>query len=200
MAIVNGYCTLAEAKAYGVPQAGTDATDDSVIEAIIEGVSRDIDAYTGRKFYTRTETRYFDVPSYGDGRLLLLDDDLLSVTSLTNGDGTTISSTDYVLLPYNETPKYAIVLKQSFSGSFVADASGNTEKVLAIAGTWGYATAIPHNIREACKETFKLRYNRRFGAGVEGTATITPAGVVITPQGIFPQGVIELLGVYRRVV
>ena len=69
MAITNGYVTLANFKEYAIPNAGTDAADDSLIEIIIEGVSRYIDDQTGRRFYGSSETHYFDVP---EGRCSLM--------------------------------------------------------------------------------------------------------------------------------
>ena len=71
MAITNGYATLPEFKAW-VDITSADAPDDGVIEDIIETASRHIDNTTGRTFYARTETRYYDVP---DGRQIDLDDD-----------------------------------------------------------------------------------------------------------------------------
>lgn len=147
MTITNGYCTLAELRARAGITATLDTTDDTTMEAVIESVSRAIDNYTRRTFYARTETRLFDVPT---GRELMLDDDLLTVSTLTNGDTTTVTSGDYQLLPLNTTPKYAIRLKQSSSVSWQSDTNGNDEGVISIAGTWGYTSTTPKPIHEAC--------------------------------------------------
>ena len=53
MAIVNGYCTLAELKS---ALRITDSTDDTLLENAIESASRRIDGYTGRFFYVMSQT------------------------------------------------------------------------------------------------------------------------------------------------
>jgi len=42
-------------------------------------------------------------------------------------------------------------------------------------------------------------YHRRFGSNVEGAATITGAGVVITPQGI-PKSAWDVIKTYRKLL
>jgi len=194
MAIANGYATLAEFKLY-VPIDSTDTDDDKVIEDIIEAASRWVDSHCGgRTFYGRTETRYFDKPP---GRELRFDDDLLSITTLTNGDGDTIADTEYNFLPRNKAPYYGLKLKQSSTYAWAFDSDGNDEAVISIEGSWGYASTRPDDINLYCLELSKAAYNRRSGQSAEGVATITGAGVVITPQGV-PPWVMVGLQAYRK--
>lgn len=194
MAITNGYATLAEYKAYH-PITSVSATDDGVIEDLIEAASRHFDAQaSGRTFYARTETRYFSIPS---GRTLRVDDDLLAITTLTNGDGTVISSSDYYLVPRNASPKFEIVLKESASVFWASDSNGNTEFVISIAGSWGYATTRPDNINIACLEIAKALYSRRTGETMNMVARVTAAGVVLMPQGT-PDWVADVIASYRK--
>lgn len=197
MSITNGYCTLAEFKAYAIPDGATDAADDAVIEDIIEAASRWIDGKTGRTFYSRAaETRYFDTP---DTRELWLDDDLISITTLTNGDGTVIASTDYVLLPNNYSPKYAIKLRDASSESWELSSTDNSpEKAITVLGSWGYAATAPDDIKTACIMLSDSMYRRRMGENVSGVASVTAAGVVISPADI-PSGVMALIRPYIRV-
>jgi hypothetical protein len=67
-----------------------------------------------------------------------LRDDLLEVISITNGDGTTVTSTQYSLLPSNTTPRQRIRLKDSAVVSWYTDSSGDSVGVIAIEGVWGY--------------------------------------------------------------
>lgn len=193
MAISNGYATLAEFKAYK-DITSTDTTDDAVIEDIIEAASRYIDSVTGRTFYARTETRYYSLPR---GRTLFLDDDLLTITTFTNGDSTTIASTEYHFLPKNFTPYFAVELKGSSTVQWRVDSSGNERFVLSIAGTWGYAASHPDDIKEACLQIATNSYGRRTGENIGGTATVTGAGVVITPNDI-SQYARSIMEKYRR--
>ena len=141
MSTLNSYVTLDQFKQYITASGqtiGTDTTDDAVLDIILDGASRYIDGETGgRTFYPRVETRYFSVPENTDGELLL-DDDLLAVTTLTNGSSTDISSTDYNLLPRNMYPKYAVRLTPVSSVFWEWSSDGNDEYVISLLGTWGY--------------------------------------------------------------
>lgn len=193
MAITNGYLTLANYKAtYAIDS--TDTTDDGAIERLIELASRYIDDKTGRTFYTRTATKYYDYPQ---SRKLKLDDDLLGITTLTNGDSTEIANTEYHLLPYNNPPYYIIKLTDVTTTYWQRSSAGSTEKIIQVAGTWGYASSCPNDIEEITAEIVKNAYNRRFGENMSGTATITGAGVVITPSDI--SGIAkDVINHYRR--
>lgn len=180
MAITNGYVTLDEYKAYADTGSSVNVEDDAVIEDAIEGASRYIDGQTGdRTFYARTETRKFSVPRRS--RELSLDDDLLTITALTNGDGNTIASTEYNLMPINNDPKFAIKLKQSSSTIWEFDGNGNTEFVISVTGTWGFAATAPTDIQRTCIELSRSALQRRKAQDERGI-TITAAGVVIAAK------------------
>jgi hypothetical protein len=104
MAIVNGYCTLAELKS---ALRITDSTDDTLLESAIESASRRIDGYTGRFFYKTSQTA---VPMYPYNEYLVDFGRDVANTSVTikidtNADGTyattLVQGTDYVLQPRN---------------------------------------------------------------------------------------------------
>jgi hypothetical protein len=71
-----------------------DTVDDALIEQCVEAASRAIDKHTNRTFYARTQTRLYNVPGWQTGfeRVLYLDDDLLTVTTLTNAMHSTLCS------------------------------------------------------------------------------------------------------------
>ena len=193
MTISNGYAALAEIKAY-LTITSTNATDDGAIEDMVEMASRLIDAETHRTFYARTETHYFD---YTSSRSLYMDDDLLTITALTNGNDAVITSADYNLFPLNKSPKSEIRIKQSSTYYWDSDGDSNTEGVISVAGTWGYSATAPDNIKHACISIVISAYHRRYGEGVEGVATITAAGVVITPRDI-PADAWAIIRSYRK--
>lgn len=134
MAILDGYTTLAGFKSWA-KITSTDATDDTLIEQIIEAASRAIDGVTGRRFNPLVMTRNYDTP---EGRELWLDDDLAAVTTLTNGDDSVIASTDYVLLPSNAYPKYSIKLRDSSDEAWEVDDDASSEQVINVLGIWVY--------------------------------------------------------------
>ena len=195
MTITNGYTTRLDFLNYAAPESGDAALDDALIEQIITATSRYIDAATRRRFYASTETHYFDVPCSRD---LWLSDDLLSVTTLTNGDGAVIPANSYRLRPYSLPPYYMLTLKPSADASWESDADGNTEGVIALAGSWGYSATAPDDIALACLMISRNVYRARFG-DTAGSATVTGAGVVITPKDV-PQMAAEILKSYARLV
>jgi len=138
MSIINGYCSLPDFKLYLSGSGGSpdiDLFDDAVIEGMIETASRRFDALCSRMFYPHVKTLSYDVP--GDS-YLWFSDDLLELLTLTNGDDTAIASTEYVLLPQSEYPKYMLKLRDVSSILFVASASADAEQVIDVLGIWGY--------------------------------------------------------------
>lgn len=115
----------------------TGTADDVVLLVLLEHASRALDQLCNRFFYIKTETRYYD----GAASPLLLDQDLVAVTSLKtddNGSGdweTAWAATDYELLPYNGSPKYAVAVAR-WGGK--ADFNRGLKKTVEIAGRWGY--------------------------------------------------------------
>lgn len=183
MAIENGYATLAEWLEYAVEDAGTDTDDDALIEDMIEAASRFIDEKTQRTFYARTETRNFDVPP--NKRVLILDDELLSLTSLTNGDSSTIATGDVRLYPLNNAPYSLVKIKSGSNEWWKADTDGDKEEAIKVEGSWGFSTTAPADVKQACMEIVKNLYGRRFGAeGEDSAVTLTVGGVVIEPTDI----------------
>ena len=203
MAIVNGYCTLPEFKNFAIPRANIDATDDSVLEGLIESASRIIDSETGRQFFTTTASRFHSVPQgTNNKRMLWLDGDLQAVgaAGITNGDGETVLAADYYLEPRNASPKYAVVLKKSSYEYWKTDADGDNEYVIEVPGTWGYCAtgAHPDDIREACMMIALSSYLRRSGQNLSERSYVTVAGVVITPEDI-PGRAWNIIKSYRKI-
>lgn len=184
------YITLAEYKQYA-DITSTDATDDATLTQLIASACAMIDTLTGRTFTLRTETRKYNVPS---GRTLWLDDDLYSVTSITNGDGVAVSSADYVLWPANVLPAYAINM---IGDVYWTGSSTTDEQVITVVGAWGYSASPPADIKLAVLEIVRAAAGRRSGQGQEGVARVTAGGVVIAPQGI-PGVAAETIVAYRR--
>lgn len=153
------YVTLYQVRQY-LKLTATETTDDSLLTRLIRETHDNIDEYCDRRFDVRQETRSFDYPVksrdmlgaydieawiaqwnavsqvYGNKRLRL-DDDLLSLTTLTNGDDTEITSGNYVLEPANKYPKSAVRLVGS-SVNWQLPSSGRKEQVIDVAGLWGY--------------------------------------------------------------
>ncbi|GIV82069.1 MAG: hypothetical protein KatS3mg051_1423 [Anaerolineae bacterium] len=185
-----GYCTLEEVRQY----IGTDETaDDALLSALIDRATTRIDAYCQRTFTAREETRYFDAVRDVLDRLLILDDDLLSVTEITNGDGTTVPASAYVLLEANRSPKWAIQLKASSGLSWTY--TDDPEQAIAVEGTWGYSTSPPDDIVHAAVRLVAWYYHQAEAPfEVQGMPQL---GIVTVPSDM-PPDIKALLGPYQR--
>lgn len=128
------YTTLTELTTLkAIPSYQTD--DNELLTEFIHEASAFVDTYTGRHFVPYVATYSF---SAGDVRNIYdLDtrEDLLAVTTLTNGDGTVISSDGYSLRPDNVYPKQVIELEESGAASW--DFSYRESRI-TVAGVWGY--------------------------------------------------------------
>lgn len=133
--LTNTYATLADYKAYVVARgqtATTDATDDDVINDLLNAASRYIDLQSRRRFYPRIEEHLFDIP---EGKEIYLDDDLLEVTTFSNGDDSVITS---YILRGRETPYWCISLRDISNVSWQTNSDGSSEQVISVLGVWGY--------------------------------------------------------------
>lgn len=128
------YCSLVEARAAAT---ATTTGADATLKRHVRSASRWIERICGgggiiRTFIPVIATKLFD---YQYPRLLNLRDDLLAVTVLTNGDGATMSSSEYFLYPANMTPKRWIEPSDD-NDPFCYD--GTKQQALSVAGKWGF--------------------------------------------------------------
>lgn len=137
------YCILEEIK----NELGIDnSNDDDLIQRKIKAVKTAIDDYCHRSFESTAATKYYD----GCASPLFIDD-LITVTTFSldeDGDGTyesTLTTSDYVLRPSNNTPKTYVEINPN--GDYGGFANGIPDGV-KIVGTWGYST-VPEPIHEA---------------------------------------------------
>ncbi len=141
---MNTYCSLDQLKDR-LNIAGVD--DDDKLLRLLEVVSRYIDGYCRRSFYTLVATRKYD----GDGGTRLFIDDLVSVTSLKTDDDkdrtfeVTWATTDYLLLPGNADPTTrANSRSRPYTKVEVDVEAGNKSEFIAgrqtvqIEGQWGF--------------------------------------------------------------
>ena len=180
MAIVNGYVTRTEVKnALGLGTAAL-TPDDTEIDQVVNAVSRAIDDYTGRFFYSVAGTALYTATDY----LYVGIDDFSAITSVKsdeNNDGTAevtlTPNTDYRLVTNQTVPgwPYTAVQITSF-GSHTLPVLV-TEGVQVI-GTRGWS-AIPAPIEAATLVQSTRLHARRN----------TPLGVAGSPEG----GIVRLL-------
>ena len=205
MTISNGYATLAEFKLYASARgatASTDANDDTVIEDIIEFVSRWIEGQTSRKFIIESSasTRYFE----SEDGLTVYTDEISSAANITSvsvdyeGMMETYTAltvtTDYFALPDN-----AAALGLPITGFEIAPTTSNyfptTRRGIQVVAKFGWAT-VPDNIKVDCLAIALNIYKERSGQAAVGQVQITAAGVVVRPDNV-PSWVMSDLRRYR---
>ena len=195
MAIVNGYCTLAEIKASA---RITDSVDDTLLELAVESASRMVDSYTQRYFYNAgTATRLFAPQDSYVAEI----DDLVSLTTLQTSDGddfgTTWAAKDYQLEPLNGNvdgltghPTTRIRAVDDFIFNVL-----DGEATVKVIGVWGWS-AVPIAVKQAtviqAARIFK-RNDSPLGIAGFGEMGAVRVGVQLDPD------VKHLIDVYRKV-
>lgn len=152
MAVTNGYCTLTQLKA---AIRVSDSVDDSLLEMAIESASRLIDDDCDRVFYASgtAVTRYF-VPT--DALVVDLDD-AISITAVASDDGldgsyaTSWAATDYQAEPVNRINGGGAwpVTRLRAIGDRTWTRYGG-EATVKVTGQWGFGTAVPTIVTQAC--------------------------------------------------
>jgi len=123
--------------------------------------------------------------------LWLGDADLLSVSALTNGDGSVLSSTSYWLEPRNNgstgngKPFAYVRLRSDAAWSF------DTDGEIAVTGNWGYSTGPDPSVVWAVEEVAKYLLDARL-AGTADVTAMPELGQMTIPQG-FPKHVDTML-------
>ena len=172
--------------------------DDGLLIKFISKAEKHIGTQTGRQFEAAAATRYYDPtdPLIVNGPFLYLDEDLVSVTTLTNGDSDVLTvTTEYILMPVNEGPPYDTV-KLITSGGITWTYDDDPEIAISLLGSWGYQATVPADIKYAC-QLLTVFYYRSRQAGPDLDRVIMADGVVIAPAMV-PAMVDELISPYRK--
>ncbi|MEN8172014.1 MAG: hypothetical protein ABFS03_03955 [Chloroflexota bacterium] len=162
------YPTLAQCKVYmNITASGDDTTITQALDDAVAQVERE----TLRTFVAAADTREFPAraPFVTLNRTMLTPfDDLVSVTTLTNGDGEVIPSTAYYLLPIGGSRFYQLQLKRQLHYRFTEDSDGT---LISLLGSWGFSAACPADIFRVILELTSMSYAiRSEGSGQEITA------------------------------
>jgi hypothetical protein len=186
------YTTAAAVKTYlGITGSG----DDTLITGLIAAAKVSIDRYCNRTFEVSVDsTKYYDaIGEHIRGNTLYLDDEIASITTVTNGDGVEVTSGQYTTLPRNETPYTAIRLLSN--SGIVWTYSTEWMDAIEITGKWAYSTTASDGIAQACVRLASFMYRQKDAQLMDVTAI--EAGVVLAPVGI-PADVRTILNTYRR--
>jgi hypothetical protein len=171
------------------------AGDDTLITTLVTRAQAWIESFCDQVFEAAADsTRKFDAIRDVDGLTLHLDYPLAAITSITNGDGATVASTEYVTEPRNRTPYHRIKLLDS-KGKYWTYTT-DPENAISIAGKWAYSTAAPADIVQACERLAAYMYRQKDSQVFDVTAD-AETGAVTIPKGM-PPDVRQMLLPYRR--
>jgi hypothetical protein len=186
----------------------TASGDDSLLSLCIDRAQSAIESYTNRVFEAGSDTTRKYTPiidRIGSGMGFngdLIDDytidtqyDLISITSITNGDTTNIPTASVVTMPLNFSPAWAVRIKQA-SGYFWSY-TGSPEASVSITGRWGYSLTAPANIQQATLRLASQMYRQRDGSPDLSDSIISADGSAIV-SGAMRSDVKALLNPYRR--
>ncbi len=187
------YTTTALLKSYmGI----TASTDDTLLSLCIDRAQATVESYTNRVFEasadtTRKFTPIVNTQWLGSG----LYGDLISITSITNGDGSAVPTGSVVLLSPNRTPAWAVRIKES--SGYVWKYTDTPEASVSIVGRWGYSLTAPANIIQATLRLASQMYRQRDGSPDLGNSLISADGSTIVTSAM-SRDIEALLKPYRR--
>ena len=179
------YATSTQVKAYlGL----TTSTDDTLIGTLLSAAQTMIERATGQVFEASDTTRYFyldDLDRYSG--VLWFTGDLCTLTSVTNGDGTSVTVSDVQTLPVNSTPWYGLRINPAV-GTFTS--GHTTAERIAITGKWSYSASAPADIVQATIRMTAFLYRARENGGdtdrtvFAGNATLSPQALPVDVQAV----------------
>jgi hypothetical protein len=196
--LVNAYATLNQLKT-AIRMGTADTADDTILEMAIESASRLIDDDCDRVFYSSgtAVTRSFVA---NDGYVVDIDDNITVASVATDDDGSRTFSTTWGTADFQEEPLNNLNggqdwpttrLRAIASRSFPCSEGASTVRVT---GTWGFGTAIPTIITQACVLQSSRIYKRLDAPfGVAGFGDMGAVRVSRTDPDVY-----ALISKYRR--
>lgn len=171
------------------------ARAQSVVEQVTGRVFQSDSADAGIGSTNAPVSRTFDADCDVDGAYLWLDRDLAEIVSITNGDGSTVPSSNYVTDPRNDPPFFRIKLLTS--GGDLWTWSTDVENAITVSGVWAYSLTPPDDIKHAVLRLTNWMYKQRTADFDADRPAITDIGVTIMPAQL-PADIMAILRPYKR--
>lgn len=196
------YTTYANVKAY--KGLSTDA-DQTLIESLISRAEAWLNRECRRPLVAEADTtRYLDASGdHIDGNYLSVYPfgDLCAITTLTNGDGTTVTSGQYTIYPKPVTFERPTIQKIKLldTAQIAWTYTTDWENAISIAGRWALfsSASVPNELTNAVIRLTLYLYKVKDTDAFE-TIIVPEAGVIQAPQG-FPVDVARLVRLFRKV-
>jgi hypothetical protein len=192
------YATIAQLQTRLEISGTLSATQTANMNLALTNASAIIDEQTHRHFEAATDsTRLHDaLADVEKGRRLWLKGDLAVLTSITNGDGSSIALNAVMTEPSYELPFFAITLKGSSGKSWTYN--NDPEGAIAVTGRWAYSVTAPDAIVQATLRLAEWFYRQPSNA-LDLDRAVIVGNTTIAPSAI-PADVFVILRPYMRVV
>lgn len=176
------------------------ASDVVILSTLIPQVQTVIENYTRRVFEGDSDsvaTHYFTVNRDTEGSVLLLDEDLCNIVSVTIG---TTSITAYVPEPRNTTPYSALRLKDNAPQTWGHESAtdGAYDDAIQVSGNWCYSLTPPGDIKLAAIRLTMWAYQLRTAPPDNDRAIVTGSALIFPSK--WPKDVIDMLAPYKKPV
>lgn len=186
------YASLDDLREYMSSTGDLGTFQDGLLQSCLDWAEGHINAYTRRNFVGTAGTVYYNRYSQHliRSQALYLNEDIVSLIAVQNGDGQAIPLGSTWLEPRNSGPPYRIVRLRS---AYVY--TWNTDSDIVLSGTFGFSTIPPDAIKAATLEyaAFLMRSKDIGPLDVAGSPEM---GEVKFPKGM-PEGVKIKLSPYR---
>lgn len=181
----------------------TSHTDDTQLGFMCGRAQAMVEAFCNRRFEATSDTtRFYNALDirYGGNvdavtNTLLLDEDLAEVTTVVNGDGSSIPLNALVLLPTNMTPKYGIKIKMNTA--YVWTYVGEPDTAIEVTGKFAYSITPNDDIVSATLRLGAYIYRQREGTPDTDRSIISSDGMILAAARI-PSDIAVILDPYRR--
>lgn len=167
------YASLLELKSYMT--ANTDTEDDTNLSMALNGASRSIDGFTGRRFWIddvaspRVYRTLRQIVPADEGSLILVDD----IASATGVVVETYSGSAYTVVAastYDLNPESAIGLGKPATGLLMPAGNWQVYRKIRVTAKWGWP-AVPDEVKQACLIQASRFYSRKDSpTGVMGSS------------------------------
>jgi hypothetical protein len=182
------YITVPEFKTY---RNVTETTDDTLIFSMIAGATGYLENGWGYVYRCDSDTDRDFYEDDVDGLRLCFDKPIASITSITNGDGAAVASTEYILSP-RDGPYFEARLKSTSSVRWIT-----YPDPITVTGRWAMTVTPPARVKEACKVVVNYLYEKR-STGIDADRQVITAEGIILPAGI-AKVVSDLMGARNHV-
>lgn len=180
----------------------TSSGDDAILATFCEMAQDEIERYTKRVFEAPADTTRWFTPldnQHGgdllrDGYTLCFDTDLVSITTIVNGDGATLPSGTYIALPLNLPQKESVKIKNNvqYFWTYADEPVG----AVAITGRWAWSITPPPAVVLAAYMLAHYFYDRKNDSS-SNRDVLSSDGVVIAAAKI-PGDIFKLLAPFQK--